>query len=112
MNIGFAPSPLAISPAGDDESSPTGIIFEMEPTPDNTSDLFGAAVNGEMADIQTYLSKTTKGKADVSDQNVASALHHAARMNRIQVIDFMIKAGACVDIYNKDGFTALHVAAR
>ncbi len=82
--------------------------------PDKTSDLFGAAANGHMADhdIQTYLSKTTKEKADVSDQNVASNLHHAARMNRVQVIDLMLKAGACVDVYNKDGFTALHVAAR
>ena len=46
------------------------------------------------------------------DQFGASALHHAAKMNRVQVINFMIKAGSSVDVYNKDGLTPLHVAAR
>lgn len=108
MNIDFAPSPLAI----DDESSPNGIFFKMEPIVEKSNSVFDAAANGKMADIQTYLSTTTEDNLDILDQNGASALHHAARMNRVQVIDFMLKAGASVDVYSKDGLTPLHVAAR
>lgn len=112
MNIDFAPSPL-MSPAVDDESSPSGIFFDLEPLPQKTNNLFEAAANGKVADLQTYLSTTAiANEMDVLDQHGASALHHAARMNRAQVIDFMLKAGASVDLYNKDGLTPLHVAAR
>ena len=110
MNIVFAPSPLLSSP-GDHESSPNGSYFEWEALPRETNNLFEAAANGQVADIQTYLS-STKNKADILDQNGLSALHHAAKMNRVQVIEFMLKAGASVDVYSKDGLTPLHVAAR
>lgn len=102
MNIDFAPSPLLSSP-GDHESSPNGSCFEWEVgLPRETNNLF---------DIQTYLS-STKNKADILDQNGLSALHYAAKMNRVQIIEFMLKAGASVDVYSKDGLTPLHVAAR
>ena len=110
MNIDFAPSPLLSSP-GDHESSPNGNCFEWEALPGETSNLFEAAANGQVADIQTQLS-STKNKADILDQNGLSALHHAAKMNRVQIIRFMLKAGASVDVYSKDGLTPLHVAAR
>ncbi|KAJ7385774.1 hypothetical protein OS493_013808 [Desmophyllum pertusum] len=110
MNIDFAPSPSLSSP-GDDENSPNGICFEWPAFSCKTNDLFEAAANGQVEDIQTYLS-TTKNKADILDQHGASALHHAARMNRVQVIDFMLKAGASVDVYSRGGLTPLHVAAR
>lgn len=110
MNIDFAPSPSLSSP-GDDENSPNGICFERPAFSCKTNDLFEAAANGQVEDIQTYLS-TTKNKADILDQHGASALHHAARMNRVQVIDFMLKAGASVDVYSRGGLTPLHVAAR
>lgn len=110
MNIDFAPSPLLSSP-GDHESSPNGSCFEWESLPRETNNLFEAAANGQVANIQTYLS-STKNKADILDQNGLSALHHAAKMNRVQVIEFMLKAGASVDVYSKDGLTPLHVAAR
>ncbi|KAL9969346.1 hypothetical protein ACROYT_G021550 [Oculina patagonica] len=113
MNIDFAPSPL-LSSSGDDDGSPNGgTCFEWEAFPRKTSSLFEAAASGQVADIQTYLSMTTEAeKVDVLDQNGASALHHAAKMNRVRVIDFMLKAGANVDVYSKDGLTPLHVAAR
>ena len=76
-----------------------------------TNDLFEAVANGQVADIQTYLS-SKKNKADILDQNGLSALHYAAKMNRVQIIEFMLKAGASVDVYSKDGLTPLHVAAR
>lgn len=110
MNIDFAPSPLLSSP-GDHESPPNGSCIKWEAFPSKTNNLFEAAASGQVDDIQTYLS-STKNKADILDQNGASALHHAAKMNRVQVIEFMIKAGASVDVYSKDGFTPLHVAAR
>lgn len=105
MNIGFAPSPLATSPDED------GTCFGLESFPDRTNNLFAAtaAANGQGADIQTYLSTAM---ADVLNQNGATALHHAARRNDVKVIDFMLKAGARVDVYRKDGLTPLHVAAR
>ena len=111
MNIDFAPSPLLSSP-GDHESSPNGSCFEWEVgLPRETNNLFEAAANGQVADIQTYLS-SKKNKADILDQNGLSALHYAAKMNRVQIIEFMLKAGASVDVYSKDGLTPLHVAAR
>ena len=87
------------------------MFFDLEPLLPKTNNLFEAAANGQVDDIQSYL-LTTKNKADILDQNGDSALHHAARMNRVQVIDFMLTAGASVDIYSKDGFTPLHLAAR
>lgn len=104
MNIDFAPSPLAPSPDED------GIRFEFEllPQPANNY-LLEAAANGQVADMPTDLSKSM---ADVLDGNGASSLHHAARMNDAQTVDFILKAGARVDVYSKDGLTPLHVAAR
>ena len=105
----FHPS-LTTSPA-DDFNFTNGIFFELEPLIHKRNNLFEAAANGQVDDIQAYLS-TTANKTDILDQNGDSALHHAARMNRVQVIDFMLTAGASVDLYNKDGFTPLHLAAR
>ena len=110
MNIDFAPSPLLSSP-GDHESFPNESCFEWIAFPRETNNLFEAAAHGKVADIQTYLS-STKNKEDILDQNGASALHHAAKMNRVLVIELMIKAGVSVDVCCKDGFTPLHVAAR
>jgi len=110
MNISFAPSPSLSSP-GDHERHPNESRFQWEAFPCETNYLFQAAENGQLVDIQTDLS-STKNMADILDQNGASALHHAAKMNRVQVINFMIKAGASVDVYSKDGLTPLHVAAR
>ena len=109
MNIDFAPSPLR-SPT-DHNHSTNGIFFELEPLLSKTNNLFEAAANGQVDDIESYLS-TAKNKADILDQNGDSALHHAARMNRVRVIDFMLNAGASVDVYSVGGFTPLHVAAR
>lgn len=113
MNFDFAPSPLLSSPGDDDSSPSSGTCFDWEAFPRKTSSLFEAAANGQVADIQTYLSRTTDAKVvDVLDENGASALHHAAKMNRVQVIDFVLKAGANVDVFSKDGLTPLHMAAR
>ena len=112
MNIDFAPSPLLSSP-GDDKGSSNGeTCFKWEAFPRKTSSLFEAAASGQVADIQTYFLSTTEDKLDILDEHGASALHHAAKMNRVQVIDFMLKAGANVDVYGKDGLTPLHFAAR
>ena len=110
MNIDFVPSP-SLSSLGDHERPPNESRFEWEAFPCETNYLFQAAANGQLVDIQTDLS-STKNMADILDQFGASALHHAAKMNRVQVINFMIKAGSSVDVYNKDGLTPLHVAAR
>ena len=104
MNIHFAPSPLATSPDED------GIRFEFELLPHRANNhLLAATANRQGADMPTDLSKAM---VDALDENGASALHHAARMNDAQAIDFMLKAGARVDVYSKDGLTPLHVAAR
>ena len=94
-----------------DFRSTDGIFFELEPLLRKAKNLFEAAANGQVDDIQSFLS-TKENNADILDQNGESALHHAARMNRVQVIEFMLTAGATVDLYNRDGFTPLHVAAR
>ena len=110
MNISFVPSPLQTSPMNDFRST-DGIFFELEPLLRKANDLFEAAAKGQVDDIQSFLS-TKENNADILDQNGDSALHHAARMNQVQVIEFMLTAGATVDLYNRDGFTPLHVAAR
>lgn len=106
MNIDFVPSPLASSP-----ESVNGFCFQMKPLLSQPNYLFEAAANGQVDDIRSYLS-TTKNKADILDQNGESALHHAAKMNRIGVIDFMVKAGANVDMFSNEGFSPLHIAAK
>lgn len=109
MNIDFVPSPLASSP-----ESVNGFFFEMKPLLSQTNYLFEAAANGQVDDIRSYLS-TTKNKADIFcilDQNGESALHHAAKMNRVEVIDLIINAGATVDVFSKEGFSPLHIAAK
>ena len=106
MNIDFAPSPLATSPDED------GIRFEFELLPHRANNHLLAATamaNGQVTDMPTDLSKAM---VDILDENGASALHYTARMNDAQAIDFMVKAGARVDVYSKDGLTPLHVAAR
>ena len=106
MNIDFVSSPLASSP-----ESVNGFFFEMKPLLSQTNYLFEAAAIGKVDDIRSYLS-TTKSKADIMDHNGESALHHAAKMNRDGVIDFMINAGAIVDMFSKEGFSPLHIAAK
>ena len=110
MNIDFVPSPLQTSPVNGFHST-DGFVFELEPLLRKANNLFEAAANGQVDDIQSFLS-TKENKADILDQNGDGALHHAARMNQVQVIEFMLTAGATVDLYNRDGFTPLHVAAR
>ena len=105
MNIDFAPSPLATS------ANEEGLCFEFESFPHRATNLpvDTTAANGQADDMQTNLSTSM---VEVLDENGASALHHAARMNDAQAIDSMLKAGARVDVYSKDGLTPLHVAAR
>lgn len=110
MNFDFAPSPVLSCP-GYDENSPTEICFEWDAFPCNANSLFEAIAKEQVDKIKTYLS-ATENKADILDQSGTTALHHAARMNRVKVIDFLLKAGASVDIYSRDGFTPLHEAAR
>ena len=107
MNIDFAPSPLATSPDED------GICFVLESFPHRTNNLLvtTARTNGQVDDMQTDLSTRTT-MLGVLDGNGASAPHHAARINDAQAIDFMLRAGARVDVYSNDGLTPLHVAAR
>ena len=76
-----------------------------------TQDMFDAAASGHVNDIQSFLSNNNYA-TDVQDQSGYSALHHAARMNRARVIEYMSTAGANVDIYSADGLTPLHLAAR
>lgn len=109
--IDFLPSPLSMHPAVDDETSLNGLSFELQLLPRGKNNMFEAAANGQIDDIKTYFS-TVANKVDILDQNGASALHHAAKMNRVEVIDFMLKAGADVDVYSTEGLTPLHVAAR
>ena len=111
MNIDFVPSPLASSP-----ESVNGFFFEMKPLLSQTNYLFEAAAIGKVDDIRSYgyrsYLSTTKNKADIMDHNGESALHHAAKINRDGVIDFMINAGAIVDMFSKEGFSPLHIAAK
>ena len=110
MNVSFVPSPLQTSPVNGFRST-DGICFELKPLQRKANNLFEAAANGQVDEIQSFLS-TKENKADILDQNGDSALHHAARMNRVQIIEFVVTAGATVDLCNRDGFTPLHVAAR
>jgi len=108
MNIDFAPSPLATSPDED------GIRFEFELLPHQANNrlLASASANGQVADSQTDLSMAMAHILDENVENGTTALHHSARMNDAQAIDFMLKAGARVDVCSKDGLTPLHEAAR
>ena len=111
MHFDYAPFPLLSYPSHYEADSPTEPRFEREAFPCKVNDLCEAIAKGQVDKLKSYIS-STENKADILDQNGESALHHAARINRVEVIDFLIKAGASVDIYSKDGFTPLHEAAR
>ena len=108
--IDFMPSPV-LNPSIVDAETQNGHTYEMQSIQCGETNLFEAAADGRMADVKAYFSSTTL-KADILDHNGQGALHHAARMNPVEVVEFMLKAGADVDVLNREGLTPLHVAAR
>lgn len=110
MHFTFTPSPHQSCPSHDEADSPTEPRFERV-FPCKVNDLYEAIAKGQVDKMKSYLS-STENKVDILDQNGDTALHHATRMNRVEVIDFLIKAGANVDVYSRDGLTPLHEAAR
>src|SRR5579864_4732040 len=73
------------------------------------SDVADAAMKGDTAGLRSLL----QHKADVNAPQVdgATALHWAVYRDDLDATDMLIRAGAKVDIANRDGVTPLAMAA-
>eukprot|EP00117_Sycon_ciliatum_P028072 scpid18171/ scgid2366/ Transient receptor potential cation channel subfamily A member 1 homolog len=82
----------------------------------NTATLTGdtalhiAAGKGHM-EIVTFLVNEAKAEIDAADESGNTPLHDAARLNREDVLLFLLKGGADIDMANADGHTPLMKAA-
>src|SRR5215471_15753561 len=72
------------------------------------SDVADAAMKGDKAALRTLIQQ----KADVDAVQVdgATAMHWAVYHLDSEAVDLLIKAGAKVDIKNREGITPLHLA--
>jgi len=76
------------------------------PTP---ATLHKAAINGDVAALQTFLGKDTD--ANVRDAAGRTALHYAAMLDHGPCVTALLQANAQVDAQDPSGRTALHYAA-
>jgi len=72
-----------------------------------------AAVQGDIAEITNLLKGGFLGRPDVEakDSNGMTALHHAARHGRVEVVRLLLDKGATVDAREQVGITPLSLAA-
>ncbi|XP_058807206.1 uncharacterized protein LOC131673320 [Phymastichus coffea] len=68
-----------------------------------------AIENGDLASLKKLIKKGANMNA--RDANRKTLLHHAARINRPEMVKFLLKKGADVAAVTDKGKTALHVAA-
>jgi ankyrin repeat protein len=65
---------------------------------------------GDTAAVRTLLADDP-GFVHATDENGATALHHAAARGYVEVVDVLLRAGAAVDAREQDDETPLHYAA-
>jgi ankyrin repeat protein len=87
------------------ETNPIGV--DSRDTKQKATPLIWAVRTGNQAGCEVLLSRGADIFARDRDGN--SAVHHAAVMNRLELLDFLLSAGADVDGANKRGRTALHL---
>ncbi len=73
-----------------------------------TGDLYDAARKGDLELVKFHLEKLGgKAAIDRKDNFGAAALHWAAGLGRFEVVEYLVKNGANVNITNKEGETPL-----
>ena len=78
--------------------------FHREPPQD-------LAARGDLAALEGSVARFGLTMRE-SDKNSSTLLHHAARTNQVEVMEYLLKHGIELDATDKHGDTALHVAAR
>eukprot|EP01126_Amoeba_proteus_P007613 TRINITY_DN12732_c0_g1_i3.p1 TRINITY_DN12732_c0_g1~~TRINITY_DN12732_c0_g1_i3.p1 ORF type:complete len:999 (-),score=186.64 TRINITY_DN12732_c0_g1_i3:152-3148(-) len=81
-----------------------------EATTDNSIKLISAAAKGQPETVAKLLIKCGKKVNTLMDEKGDTALHKAAAMGHIEVIQQLLSKGADVRIKNSDGFTAFHLS--
>src|SRR5436853_5257309 len=73
------------------------------------ADVADAVMKGDKTALRVLLQQ----KADVNSPQVdgATALHWAVYQDDVETVDRLIKAGAQVDVKNREGITPLHMAS-
>ena len=82
-------------------------------------DLWSAALEGRVGDVERILLEENKKKKDVDycdinalDKNGFSALHYATLQGHSDVVALLLSEGADVNCYNLSQETPLHLASR
>src|SRR5690242_21873295 len=85
------------------------VAFAALPTYAAGSELADAAAKGDRASVRSLIQR----KVDVNAPQVdgTTALHWAARADDLDLAEILISAGAKVSIANREGVTALQLAA-
>ncbi|XP_069127645.1 transient receptor potential cation channel subfamily A member 1-like isoform X2 [Argopecten irradians] len=76
---------------------------------DRPCHIFKFAAKGNLSEVQR-LYKIDKSRIYIQDSRGFSALHHAAANGHRDVVEFIVTAGADINLQNKNGDTSLHVA--
>jgi ankyrin repeat protein len=83
-------------------------VYYDGPT-DNSNKLISAASKGQTEVVAKLLTKRGK-KIGKRDERGDTALHKAAAMGHVEVVQQLLAKGADVGVRNVDGFTPFHLA--
>jgi len=86
-------------------NSSSSFFYEQSNGSSNVTSLMNSAMDGDSVTTQVLINSG----ADVNAKNIggATALHIAARMNNVDIIETLIKNGAKIDVKDNDGWTPL-----
>ena len=77
-----------------------------------SSSLSKLVYDGDVQRIKGCLDNVTARELDAVDRNGFSALHYAAQLNRVEILNMLINSGAIIDNVAENTMTPLHVACR
>jgi len=92
-----------------DESLQLGL--KMVPLQDGNIAFHRAAASGNSEEVRKVLAEK-KYDLDALDEYGFTALHYAARYNKVFIVNMLLDFGARVAVVGIDGSTPLHLAAR
>ena len=77
-----------------------------------SSSLSRLVYDGDTRRVRACLDVIKDDELNALDRNEFSALHYAAQLNRVEILNMLVNAGASVDVQGESAMTPLHVACR